>query len=188
MPNPDTLTIGSDTFDVYGPRTDADTYFNGKLNRTSWTDAGGTEKDRALISSTRLLDQQNWLGTPVDVTTPQPVQWPRNDIVDRFGKADTFPQDVIDAFFELAQAFLDDSALADTANQDDNTKRVKAGDVEAEFFTPTFNTARFPNQVQELLRPYLDGAGLGVGAFASGTDGESSFCPTDQYDRDRGFS
>lgn len=188
MANPDIITISGNPFDVYGLKADADIYFSGKLNRGSWADAASTDKDRALVSSARLLDQQNWLGTPVDVTTPQANQWPRTEIVDRFGKADTFPDDVVNAYHELAQALLDDPALADTGNQDDNTKRVKAGEVEAEFFTPTFNTARFPNQVDELLKPYLDGAGLGVGAFSSGTDGISSFCPPDQYERDRGFA
>jgi len=191
MAAPDIIVISSNNYDVYELRATADIYFNAKLGNTSWKDASGADKDKALVSSTRLLELQAYLGVVTDTTTPQPLLWPRTGITDRQGIAvlnSVIPDDILSAYYELAQAFIDDTELANTGNQDDNTKRVKAGDVEAEFFTGNFNTGRFPNQVDELIRPYLDGAGLGVGAFASGTDGKSSFCPPDQYERDEGFA
>jgi len=189
MANPDTITIGAATYDVYGPRADADAYFGGKFGRDSWADAGGTDKDRALVSATRLLELQRYKGSITDDTTPQSLLWPRTGITDRRGVEvpDTdFPQDVLYAYYELAQAIIDDPELANIGNQDDNTKRAKAGDVEVEFFTPTKNQPRFPNQVQEYLKPYLAGSGLALG-YGSGCSSESSF-ESGQFSRSEGFA
>ena len=191
MANPDIITIDGNNFNVYGPKADADAYFQGKLNRSSWNTAGASARDRALISSTRLLELQRYKGQITDSTTPQPLQWPRSGITDRRGLdvPDTdFPEDILNAYYELAQALIDDPALAETPNQDDNTKRVKAGDVETENFRPVQNTPRFPNQVQEYLKPYVTGALTSIG-YASGLiDPCNSSFISGQYDRTKGFA
>lgn len=189
MANPDVIVISGNNYDVYGPRADADAYFAAKLNRDSWADTGGTDKDRALVSATRLLELQRYKGAITDDATPQPLQWPRSGITDRRGiaVADTdFPQDILHAYYELAQAIIDDPELANTGNQNDNTKRAKAGPVEVEFFSPLRDQPRFPNQVQEYLKPYLAGSGLALG-YGSGCSSESSF-ESGQFGKTEGYA
>ena len=129
MANPDTITIGTDTFDVYGPQADANTYFNGKLNRGVWSAAGSSDKDRALISASRLLDLEPWQGTPTDLLTPQPLAWPRTGVLDKNGSAvgtTEFPDDLLAGYYELAQEILANPALDEAADGDSNIKRVQA--------------------------------------------------------------
>lgn len=191
MANPDVIDISGNDYNVYGPRADANVYFAAKLGRESWNATSGGDRDRALVSATRLLELQRYNGEITDAVTPQPLQWPRSGIVDRRGIdiADTdFPEDILNAYYELAQAIIDDTELANSPNQNDNTKSVKAGDVEAEFFTPTKDTPRFPNQVQEYLKPYISGP-LNTIGFASGlVDPCNSSFVSGQFDRSEGFS
>ncbi len=176
MANPDTITIGSDTFDVYAPRADTDSYFNGKLGRSSWAGSGGTDKDRALVSATRLFDLENWEGAPADLVTPQPIAWPRTGVVDKNGTAvgaAVFPEDLLNGFYELAQAVIDDPAIADTVDTSSNIKGVTADVVTVRFFRATEGT-RYPRSVFDYISQFL-GGDTALLAFASGVDVESSF-------------
>lgn len=187
MAAPDIIIISAVNYDVYELRATADTYFNAKLGNTSWKAASGGDKDKALVSATRMFDLQIWKGT---ITSPtQPLQWPRTGIIDRKGAAvpsNIIPTDILNGYYELAQAYIDNPELASTGNQDDNTRRAKAGAVEVEFFSQTKNTPRFPNSVQEIIKPYIDNTGL-VANFASGINGTSEFI-CGKYDRTEGLA
>jgi len=177
MANPDTITIGADTFDVYGPRADADSYFNGKLNRSSWSSAAGSDKDRALVSATRTLDQQLWEGLPTDLVTPQALAWPRTGVTDKNDQpvGDTvFPQDLLYGYYELAQQILDNPALDEAANQDSNIKSVTADVVNVRFFRPVTGTI-LPTTVFNWIKQFLGSNSSSIGGFASGTDQCSEF-------------
>jgi hypothetical protein len=175
MANPDTITIGSDTFNVYGPRADADTYFNGKINRDSWSGAAATTKDRALVTATRLLDLEPWEGAPTDLVTPQPVAWPRTGVTDKNGQSvgtSIFPTDLLYGYYELAQALVDNPSLDESADQDSNIKEVMADVVAVKFFRPTSGT-RFPTTVHNFIAQFLSLDA--TASFSSGTDQESTF-------------
>lgn len=177
MANPDTITIGGTPFDVYGPRSDADDYFQGKLNRTAWTGANGASRDRALVSATRLLDLEQWQGVPTDLTTPQPLAWPRTGVVDKNGQPvgiNAFPNDLLSGYYELAVAIVGDPALDEAANQDANIKRVQADVVNVTFFRPVSGT-RFPTSVHNYIKQFLDAGSTVLGGVASGTDECSEF-------------
>ena len=176
MANPDTITLGSDTFDVYGPRADADSYFNGKLNRGSWAGASATDRERSLISATRLFDLEAWQGSPTDLVTPQPLAWPRTGVTDKNGQtvgSSDFPQDLLYGYYELAQAILDNPELDEAANQDSNIRSVTADVVSVRFFQPVAGT-RFPTVVHNFIKQFLDSSSV-IGGFASGTDETSAF-------------
>lgn len=95
---------------------------------------------------------------------------------------DTYPEDLKQAQFELAYELVVQGGVLETsAGSGSNVKGVGAGSARVDFFRPTDNLQRFPTVVQELLRCFLGGSG-GVGAFASGGDGESFFkCWPDNY-------
>jgi len=179
MANPDVITIGTTDYDVYGPRVDADTYFNGKLNRSTWANAAGSDKDRALVSATRTLDQQLWEGLPTDLVTPQVLAWPRTGVTDKNNQAvadSAFPTDLLNGYYELAQQILDDPALDEAANQDSNIKSVTADVVNVRFFRPVTGSI-LPTSVFNWIKQFLGSNTSNIGGFATGTDQCSGFTP-----------
>lgn len=186
-----TITINGTTFNIFGEfNTDdagppvvqaAMNYFKASLNITPWSTASGTDKQRALIMATRLLDKQNWIGT---VTVEgQNLSWPRTGVKTKEGVtvvSTETPPGIYLGTYELAAALLGDSALQDAVNAGSNTKRKrtreKVGDLETEldttFFVPTASGrsvfGRFPTLVQEYIRPFLPAIDLGT--LLSGTD------------------
>ena len=177
MANPDTITLGTDSFDVYGPLADATAYFNGKLNRTSWTGTEGDTRKRSLISASRMLDLINWKGSPTDLDTPQPLAWPRTGVTDKNGSVivDTvFPTDLLRGYYELAQVIIDNPSLDEESDQGSNIRSVTADVVNVSFFRPVSGT-RFPTVVHNFLKQFMNISGSSVGGFSYGTDEASVF-------------
>ena len=165
------VTIGAIVYDIYGTEADAEEYFAASLEASAWNDATVLQKQQALVTGTRWIDRLDWQGAKT--SDAQPLEFPRTGID---GLADTWEPE--EANYELALALLVDSSLDKTATTGSNTKRVKAGSAEVEFFKPTDGLS-FPTIVQQLIGQYLaSSAGLSVG-LASGTDEESAFCSTD---------
>lgn len=163
----------------YDTVANATTYFTGRLGADAWTDATNDQKAQALISATRMIDRQRWAGTRSTDFPYSELQWPRDGVTDKYGDAvdgDTLPDDLVTGFYELALALLEDEAVQDTPAGGSNTKRVKAGSVEVEFFRPTLGAVgRFPQIVQELLSQFLAGAAASAGGIVSGDDRLSYF-------------
>lgn len=215
--NTSTLTIQGNDFEIYGSfQTDitgppltlsAINYFTGSLGATGWSAASFSDRQLALVSATRLLEKQRWLGTPTDTVTPQPLLWPRTGIVDCDGQPvdpTCVPEGIVHGMYELANILLaqdaDTSSSASVANDPNagsnlkrTTDRDKVAELEQvrtrEYFRPTGGfgsnaSPRFPLTVDELIRCFLGGSAIGVDAlsFASGVDIPSHFA-----DRDFGF-
>lgn len=192
----ETITIGSDTFSVYGlgnadPVADADSYLAAKIGST-WSTATTLQKQQSIISAARLIDRAvNFSGTKTVAT--QPRDWPR-DGADCDGTAvtdGTTPDDIANAQFELADLLFLDSSILDASGTGSNIKRVKAGSAEVENFAPTndpnFET-RLPQPVHDIIGCYV-ATPTGLGSTSYGTtdaDGASSFdCET--FDRTEGY-
>lgn len=191
------VTISGTTYDVYGTADGLKAYLAGKLGPLAYDTAESADKSKALVSATRWIDREKWQGSMTDEVTPQPLEWPRTGVTDCDGNAvdsASVPDDIINATYELAEILLGDPAAADGANTGSNTKRVKAGSAEVEFFRPGSADGSggggtlFPVPAQKLVACFLEGAG---GAFstpyAGGTSQPSSFC-TDDFDRNKGFA
>lgn len=183
-----TLTVGTNTYSVYAltadPLADATSYIAALLDTSNWDDATSTNKKKALVSAARLMDRAIlWSGS---VTTPgQARAWPRDGATDGCaGEAiadGTTPDAFVDAQAELALALLGDSSILSSTGTGTNTRRVKAGSAEVEFFQPTAGTSdetRLPQQVHDLVACYQDGSG-GItpssGSLSSGTGDSTSF-------------
>jgi hypothetical protein len=177
MANPDTIIISGTSFDVYGPRADADAYFQGSVDRSVWAAAAGTDKDRALVASSRYLDGLFWEGVVTDLVTPQPLAWPRTGVIDKNGVtvgSTAFPNDLLYGYYELAQQFLANTTLAASSGESFNIRRVVADVVEVEFFRPTSGSA-LPTVVDYYLAQFQDRQITSIGGSEFGTDQESSF-------------
>lgn len=173
--------------------TDADAYFAVAIHAALWeAETDDTVKEKALITSTRILDRQTWAGTKYDAS--QELAWPRSGVTDRDGDAveeDEVPQEILDATCELALSLLADTALQDTSSTTSgNLKRVQAGSVQVEYFRPG-QSKKFPNIVQELVGPFLRGTGLVTVGIAYGTgedDPESLADAGDEYGLTEGLA
>ncbi len=168
------LIVGTNS---YVARTDADAYLADSLRAgAEWEFLDETTKDRALVTAARLLERQRWTGTKTVST--QAMQWPRTGAVDRDGEPiddTTVPNAVKEAQMELAYELTADGAQETKSDTGDRTKRLKAGDVEVEYFAEDRATnTRFPTVVTELLIGLLAGSGATVVPYASGTDVEAT--------------
>ncbi len=192
-----TVNISGTDYEVYGDLANANTYFAGALNNDGWTAASFGDKNKALVSATRMFDRTFWVGAstlPMSKTVPQPagtqpLLWPRTGVVDCGGLAvpdDVIPEDIVAGSFELANALLGDTndTIETTPNSGSNLRsdmlREKVDVLETEtaqeFFQPTLNTAtRYPTQVHEYIRCYLSAGRGGSLVVATGLCDDSSF-------------
>ncbi len=183
-----TVEIGGTTFQVYGDRAEADTYFTARIGAEIWTSSSGGIKDKGLVSATRDLDRNNWINQKTVLS--QPLEFPRLNLTDKDGNDvldNVVPLLMEEACYELALLILTDAAVQSSTGTGSNIKAVGAGSAKVEFFRPTAGT-QLPSIVQELVGLWLEGINqAGVGNFASGTDGESSFCDRDRFGVIRGY-
>jgi hypothetical protein len=172
----------------YDTVANVNSYMLGRLGADAWTDAATDLRNQAVVSATRMIDRQSWQGTRSEDFPYSPLAWPRDGVVDRYGNdvdGDTLPDDFVVGFYELVLALLEDEAVQDVPAGGSNTKRVKAGQVEVEFFRPTLGVlGRFSQIVQELLGQYLSGARGGSGGIISGDDRLSYFDVIESDDPD----
>jgi len=83
---------------AYGTIVEAQEYFDGRLNTDAWDDAITGDKTKALEQATTTIDRLNFRGSKTSST--QANQFPRDDDT-------TVPNDIKNASFEIALAFLD---------------------------------------------------------------------------------
>lgn len=159
-------TIGSATANSYATTADADTYFDERLhpNATLWSSQTTDDKERALITATRRLDQEDWQGVRVDEA--QALDWPRYWAYDEDGTeydSDEIPTPVIYATYELAlhllvQKTAGKDALAETGLEEFRSAKVGPMDMERD---QNFEAGQLPANVQRLLSAIVRGSGSG---------------------------
>jgi hypothetical protein len=175
------LVVGTNT---YATLAEANTHLGDMIGTDSWSFLDDDTKNRALLTAFKLLERQEWQGEAVGA-----VDWPRTGVLDCAGLPvddASVPVDIKSAQIELAYAITVDNTLVTKTTTADNTKRLKAGSAEIEFFnvdgSPDYTPGRFPSNVMELIRCYLGGPTTVGGAESFGTE-----CPTDldpdRYDR-----
>jgi len=166
------LVVGTNSYvDV----ATASTYFQHAIHASAWRSASNNDKTSALVTATRMLDRQRWLGEKYQPAPTQVLDWPRSGLVDEEGQPideTTVPQFVLDATCELGLQLISNAAVQDQNSTGSNIKSLKAGSAEIEYFATGTSGTRFPTIVQELIGQYLEGA-LFSGPFASGSDAES---------------
>jgi hypothetical protein len=178
-----TVTIGSSSYEVYSDLEYANEYLAADFTATAWRDETDEDQQkRALVSGARLLDRQQWPGEKED--EDQLEAWPRTGVS---GVEDgEIPQAVIDANALLAKYIHEGSTLETSTTTANNTKRLKAGSAEIEYFFPLSNGTRLPLPVMELLAGLLGTAGSAITSAQSfDTDGCSN--ADDSYRPASGF-
>lgn len=105
-------------FDYYGTIAEATDYFANRLHESAWTNADVTDRPKALIAATRIIDTLNFQGDKHSLwllwqTSPeasddderaadasQALQFPRDNDTD-------VPEDIRIACYEIAHSLLD---------------------------------------------------------------------------------
>lgn len=162
MPTLD-ATVGGTDSNSYITVADATTYFDERLKPVDvWTNASSDDQIRALITSTRRLDAEDWEG--VKVTTGQALDWPRYSATDEDGEEydnAVIPQVVKDATCETALALLVSHVdgvdkLADTGLEPFDAAKVGPMDMEKD---KSFTAGQLPAQVRRMLSAVLTTSG-----------------------------
>ena len=160
-------TVGGGTANSYATVSQASTLLLERLNTEPWYATASTEqlsltakREAALITATRLLDQQvAWKGSPA--TTTQSLAWPRQGMVDAFGRdvaTTVVPTEIQRATAYYALALLRDDREA-PGSTDDRVRRRQLGQTEIEYWQPGSTTGQtpvtqMPAEVRQMLRPY----------------------------------
>src|ERR1041385_7228772 len=76
-------TIGGSTSNSYVTLTEANDYFDDRLNAAEWNAATSDSKEKALITATRRIDEEQFVGYKVSNT--QALKWPRFNVYDEDG-------------------------------------------------------------------------------------------------------
>lgn len=157
-----TVTIGGSDYDALANQGTADTYLAAdSLYAALWAALTEDDKGRALVSAYRRFLRLPW----ADDTLPEAEQ------------------DVIDASILLAAQISQDAAVATGAGTGSNTRRVKAGSAEVEFFKPQ-KGALFTADVMAMIRPFL-ATTTSAGEAIGGSDETIYGNP---WDRNEGFA
>lgn len=167
-----TITVGTNGYITVANAT---TYFSSSLRSASWAAISDSDKEKALITATRMLDRQVWAGSKT--SDAQALQWPRSGVTDAYGNevsSASVPSQIIDANCELALALYTNSSVETDKNTSTNAKYIKAGSAAIAFFRP-LRGGRFPTIIQELVGQFLTSAAAIAIPEAFGTCEESAF-------------
>ena len=157
-------TLSSASANSYVTLAEANTYFETVPDSTTWDDKTDDQKNRALISATRWIDNQVFYGDRCDVE--QALCWPRNNYhVDRVElTCSVIPADIKYATYELARALANDTESITGSTGDTGLyEAVKLGDLEVKYNTASQATGTVNNvfDVYPWLQSYLGAYCLG---------------------------
>ena len=162
-------TIKSETANSYVTLAEANSYFETVPDSSTWTNKTDDQKNRALISATREIDNLVFYGDRCD--EDQALKFPRTNYqVDRVElSCSTIPNNIKYAQYELARALANDTgAITGTTGKDGNFSEVKLGDLQVKYNTESQGTGSINNimDVYPWLQSYLGAYMLGgAGTF-----------------------
>jgi hypothetical protein len=111
----------------YCTLAEANDYHDSRIHTATWFCTADSDKEKALIIATQLLDTYDYNGCKSN--SSQSLQFPRYDMGDQI--PDGTPDAMKHAVAELAHSLI----TADIAEREGrNVKRTKADSVEVEFF------------------------------------------------------
>jgi hypothetical protein len=180
------LVVGTNS---YGSQAEADSYFADSLKASIWAAFTVSQKDAGLIEVARVMERSAYKGQKE--LDGQEMSFPRSGVTDCAGNPLT-PEETLDlakeAQFEYAILAIQNPAILSNTNPTAaNTKRLKAGSAEIEYFRPSKGGGRYPAVVQEILRCVLTSylrKGIS-GSYVSGNGDGTTF--DNDYNKTQGF-
>jgi len=145
------------TDNSYVTLAEANTYFDNRLNITTWSSADDDTKTRALLQATRRLNYEKYYGDRVSGT--QALPFPRINIgyIDGVLIDNTIPQQIKDAECELALYMLSTDMSKPSVNLS-NIEEVQAGSVRVKYVADDNDNISRPNdELPPFVMHLLDG-------------------------------
>ena len=160
-------TIKSETANSYVTLAEANSYFETVPDSSTWTNKTDDQKNRALISSTREIDNLVFYGDRCD--EDQALKFPRTNYqVDRVElSCSTIPLNIKYAQYELARALANDTdAITGNTGTAGVPSEVELGDLKVKYNKSSQSTGTVNNifDVYPWLQSFL-------GAYCSGGSG-----------------
>jgi len=143
----------SKNVNAYVTVSEANSYFEDRLDAAAWTDASDLQKSQSLVTAAAILNDLNWVGTAVSES--QTLAFPRNGIYfdPRQGLEvyldGNVPVRILVANYELAYHLLNNDGLLDSTGSVDS---LQLGTIS---LTKIRSTAQIPNAVQRHIKPLL---------------------------------
>ena len=150
-------TVSGAASNSFVTRAEANTYFGDRSYVAEWTAATDAAKDAALVTASRRVDEEQFVGGRTTLT--QALQWPRHDTYTDDGVAydsAAIPARVKEAVFMCALEILKTDFLQQ--NYLANYSFLQSGTVSFKQFQPG-TSGRLPDAVQRLLRGLILGYG-----------------------------
>lgn len=166
------VLIVSNQYPVYADIVEADDFMRADPNYATWDALGDETQGRYLVAATRLIDRQRFPGDKT--SSSQELEWPRTDTGIDGVVSTEVPAKIIQACTLLAYTMSQGSEVDTEQNQGQKIQSLKAGSVGITYFRGAEGIpTRFPTNIQELLRDYLEGASDSISAATTGADGET---------------
>jgi len=142
----------------YVDLTEADAYFEDRLDVAEWDAMTDSDKEKSLVTATTVLDNMSWTGYAV--SDSQELAFPRyGDYFDpRVGcdvilEDDVVPARILKATYELAYHLLLNDGLLDNSG---GVSKIKVGPIElVDIKTPP----SLPSLVRQFIKPLLKNKG-----------------------------
>lgn len=158
-------TPGASNANSYCTKAEADTYHEGHPYSSTWDAATDDQKNRALVTATRLLDERyQWVSWPTDEA--QALQWPRTGVMDFLYlseiDSDAIPAKLKEATAELARQLLASDRTADSQVETQGITSMSAGSVSFSF-KDSVTAKVMPDAVRNMIPSWwgrLRGAGV----------------------------
>jgi hypothetical protein len=139
--------------------TEADTYFENRLDVANWTSVADAQKEQALCTATSMLDELDWIGVATD--PEQSLAHPRKDgeyFDPKLGilvslVSTVVNQRVMKATYELANHLLNNEGLLD------NTGLIKDLELSGIKLSVIRPADKIPMIVKTLIKPLLRNSG-----------------------------
>jgi hypothetical protein len=152
-------TIGGTASNSYVTLAEADAYFEDRLYTTEWDAATPTDKEKALVTATRRIDEELFTGEKT--TLAQALKWPRIFANDEGGDefaADIIPTRLLQATCIVALELLKADFIAESYLN--NYSFLSTGTMQFKQFTQQ-SAGRLPSEAVRLLRILITSAGGG---------------------------
>jgi len=146
-------TVGGANSNSYVTLAEANTYFESRLNVTTWTDITDDDiKNRALVQATRRLDYENFYGERERTT--QALKFPRSGIgyLDGIYMDGIIPPQIKEATFELAIYMLSVDMSKPSVNTS-NIQEAKVGSISVKYAIDKNDNV---SQSYDTLPPFVD--------------------------------
>lgn len=148
-------TVAGADANSYLELDDADAYHDAHPYAETWDAASADQKNRALVTATRLLDTSyTWKGSVVGST--QALLWPRVGVVGPNGYEEAhnaIPVRIMNATAELARQLLDEDRTADSEVEAKGLTELTVGSIGMKFRSAS--SKPIPDAVEALVKPYV---------------------------------